>query len=852
MKIRRGYWLVMFLCWIFNSHSFAADVLTFHNDNAQTGLNSQEATLTPRNVNATSFGLIRNLSVDGAVFAQTLFVSNAQVISAGRSLGLHDLIIVATEHDSVYAFDADSGVLYWQSSLLGAGEVPSDGRGCADLPTENGVTSTPVIDRAAGPHGVIYVLAMSKTPNNVSYIERLHALDLATGQNFLAPVTIQASFPGNGPGADGHGNVIFNPAQQRGRAGLLLTNGTIYTEWGSFCDFPPFSGWIIAYNEHTFVQTAVFNANPNGAPISSDLPDGSGSGIWQAGSPPGVDAAGNLYVSTGNGPFDTSLDSKGFPINRDFGDTFLKMTPSLTVTDYFTPSNQFTLALNDGDFNSGGHLILDIADSKKQVHHLAITAGKDNNLYLLNRDNLGKFNSQANNIYQELIGALPGGVWSAPAYFNGSIYYEPQGNSLLQFQFTANATLDPVPASATTSTFPFPGGTPSISSLGNTNGIVWVQENHNGQVVLHAYEAMNLENQLYSSLNVNFGAPTKFAPPTVCNGKVMVGTMNSVGVFGLLPTAPPPLPKIAPTLPNPPDFNGDGKQDFLWRNTSTGQVGVWLMNGSAATAAANIGSPALTWSIINTGDFDGDRKSDILWQLGTTNQYGVWFMNGTQVAAVQNLVLPAYAGQICCVADFDGDGLADLVTFNRSAGELYFWKNTGSLQFVQQTSYAVSAGSGWFPVGAIRLNGSSATPALIWRNANNGEISAWFMNSFVWSSSASFGNPGSNVALRGFGDFTGDGKADLLLFDTSSNVVAYWGSNGAQQPTSVPLARVSGTWMPVGAENLDGGGNAEIIWRQAATGALGVWQVSGSIYSIYIGSLPVGSAWQLQPQGSAR
>ncbi len=241
------------------------------------------------------------------------------------------------------------------------------------------------------------------------------------------------------------------------------------------------------------------------------------------------------------------------------------------------------------------------------------------------------------------------------------------------------------------------------------------------------------------------------------------------------------------TIPNPPDFDGDGKQDLLWRNTSTGQVGVWLMNGSMATAAANIGSPALSWTIINTGDFNGDRKSDILWQLGTTGQYGVWFMNGTQVAGIQNLILPSYAGQIYCVADFDGDGLADLVTFNRSAGVLYFWKNTGSLRFVQQTSYAVSAASGWLPIGAVRLNGPSTSPALIWRNANTGEVSVWFMTSFVWSSSASFGNPGNNVVIRGFGDFTGDGKADLLLFDISSNVVEYWQSNGAQQPTSVRL-----------------------------------------------------------------
>jgi hypothetical protein len=303
------------------------------------------------------------------------------------------------------------------------------------------------------------------------------------------------------------------------------------------------------------------------------------------------------------------------------------------------------------------------------------------------------------------------------------------------------------------------------------------------------------------------------------------------------------------TVPNPPDFDGDGKQDFLWRNTATGQVGIWLMNGSGPKAAANLGSPPLSWVIINTGDFDGKGKSDILWQLVNTTQYGVWYMNGTQIAGIQNFSLPSYAGQICCVADFDSDGLADLVSFNRSAGAIYFWKNSGSLRFVLETSYTVPAASGWLPLGAARLNGASAAPAVVWRNANTGEIAAWFMTSFVWTSVASFGNPGGNVALTGFGDFSGDGREDMLLFNVSNNVVGYWLSNDAQQPTSVPLARVPGTWTPVGAANLNGTSNAEIIWRQTSTGALGAWQVSGSSYSVSIGSLLVGAVWELQPQG---
>ncbi len=315
----------------------------------------------------------------------------------------------------------------------------------------------------------------------------------------------------------------------------------------------------------------------------------------------------------------------------------------------------------------------------------------------------------------------------------------------------------------------------------------------------------------------------------------------------LLVQSTPPQLTIA-TVPNPPDFDGDGKQDLLWRNSSTGQVGLWLMNGPSPKATVVLGSPLLSWKIINTGDFDGDGESDILWQFVNSSQYGVWFMDGTRIAGIQNFSLPSYAGQICCASDFDGDGLTDLVTFNRIAGKIYFWKNYGSLQFVQQTSYAVSSASGWLPVGATELSGPSASMAVIWRNANTGEVAAWFMSGFNWSSAASFGNPGTAVQLCGFGDFSGDGKKDLLLFNTFNNVVGYWRTNGAQVPSSVPLARASGSWVPVGAEDLSGSGNADIIWRQTSTGALGAWEVNGSAISTAIGSLLVGQNWQLQPQ----
>jgi hypothetical protein len=364
---------------------------------------------------------------------------------------------------------------------------------------------------------------------------------------------------------------------------------------------------------------------------------------------------------------------------------------------------------------------------------------------------------------------------------------------------------------------------------------------------------------------INVGRATSGTVSNLAAGQTyyfVVAAYNSAGIQSVssnqvsFTTGPPQIsapgaprgPTVVTTVPNPPDFDGDGQQDLLWRNKFTGQVGIWLMNGDTAKSIATIGSPPLSWVIINTGDFYGDGKSDLLWQLANTNQYGVWRMDGTEVVAIQNFTLPSYAGQICCVADFDRDGSDDIVSFNRSAGSIYFWKNNGSVQFILQTSYAVSVASGWLPIGVANLNGSSASPALIWRNANTGDVAAWFMSSFIWTLTTTFANPGTDVALRGFGDFSGDGKSDVLLFNSSNNVVGHWRLNGAQPPTSISLAQVTGTWVPVGAENMDGSGNSEIIWRQNSTGALGAWQVSGSVFSGYIGSLLVGSAWNLDPQ----
>lgn len=302
------------------------NVLTYHDDNARDDLNDRETVLTHANVNSTDFGKIGFYPVDGKVDAQPLYVSSLSL--AG---GTHNVLYVATEHDSVYAFDADSGTILWQVSLLGSGETPSDPRNCSQVSPEIGVTATPVIDPAAGPHGAIYIVAMSKDANG-NYFQRLHALDLATGAELPgSPVKIQAKYPGTGDNSSG-GYVIFDPAQYKERAGLLLLNGMVYTFWASHCDHRPYTGWVISYNEQTLAQAAVLDVTPNGNEAA----------VWASGAGPAADGSGNIYLLAGNGTFETTLDANGFPVNQDYGNAFLKLSTAgntLAVADYFNMYN---------------------------------------------------------------------------------------------------------------------------------------------------------------------------------------------------------------------------------------------------------------------------------------------------------------------------------------------------------------------------------------------------------------------------------------------------------------------------------------------------------------------------------
>ncbi len=506
------------------------NVLTYHNDLARTGQNLSETILTPANVNSSSFGKLFTVPVDGKVDAQPLYVSALAI--AGAS---HDVVFAATEHDSVYAFDAQTGTVYWHVSLLNPGETPSDDRGCGQVTPEIGITATPVIDRAAGPHGTIHLVAMSKDASG-NYYQRLHALDITTGaEEFGGPIAVQASYPGSGDNSS-NGQVVFDPKQYKSRPGLLLLNGVVYTSWGSHCDIRPYTGWIIGYNSTTLQQTAVFNFAPNGSEAA----------LWNCGGGPAVDAQGNIFVAVANGTFDTTLTAQGFPSGGDYGNAFVKLTPEnggLVTTDYWTMDNSESESSQDIDLGSGGIMLLpDMLDANGAVRHLAVGAGKDSNLWVVDRDNMGKFDSQANaTIYQELAGALPGGIFGNPAYFNGRVYFGAVGDVIRSFQLTS-ARLSASPVSTSANSFPYPGATPSISANGSAGAILWAVEN-NIPAVLHAYDANDLASELYNSNQAasgrdQFGDGNKFITPTIANGKVVVGTTNSVAVFGLLNQTP--------------------------------------------------------------------------------------------------------------------------------------------------------------------------------------------------------------------------------------------------------------------------------------------------------------------------
>ena len=503
------------------------NVLTFHNNNQRLGLNSLETTLTPANVNPATFGKVNFLPTDGQVYAEPLYVSNVFINGT-----FHNVVYVVTEHDSVYAFDADNGTQLWRTPALVANEVPSTDPNCGLVKPEIGITSTPVVDLSAGKSGLIYLVAASQDQNQ-KYHQRLHALDLTTGYESLGgPVEITGQYPGTGEGSQ-DGYVIFDPAQYLQRAALLDLNHKIYIAFSSHCDQDPYTGWIMQYSAWNLQQLSVLDVTPNG----------SEGAIWQSGGGLAADSDGRIYALIGNGTFDTTLDSNGFPINGDYGNTFLKISSDvpMKVIDYFTMFNTLYESEQDLDFGSGGPIVLDIA-SPNPINPpipVAIGAGKDTNIYVVNRYSMGKWNPfNDDGLYQELDGAANYGIFSTPAVFYNMIYFGPESGPISAFPIR-NGYISNHPSSQSATVFGARGTTPSISSNGSSSGIVWANAySKTDYGVLHAYDARDLSQELYNSnlagSRDQYGLATKFITPMIANGRVYVSAQTGVAVFGLL------------------------------------------------------------------------------------------------------------------------------------------------------------------------------------------------------------------------------------------------------------------------------------------------------------------------------
>jgi len=502
-----------------------AQVTTSQYDNARTGATLSETALTPQNVNPKQFGKLGVMKVDGVVFAQPLFVPGVEIPGKGT----HDVLFVATEHDSVYAFDAGrpNDPPLWKTSFLDEKRevttLSSHDVSCPFIEPEVGITTTPVIDLKTG---TLYVLARTMIRHAMAsneYFQHLHALAITTGvEKFGGPKLIVASAPGKGDDSNKDQQIAFNPLRENPRAALLLTNGNLFLTWASSCDRGPYHGWVMAYDPESLAQKAALNVTP----------DGNEGGIWESDTGPAADADGNVFVPTGNGTFNVSTGGK------DYGDSVLKLGlkgSSLAILDYFTPRDQEHMADTDMDLGSAGPVLL--PDQPGPHRHLLLQPSKDKRIFVLDRDALGKFHSNRDAIVQTQ--PVSGGGYGAMAYWNGHAYYVGEDDALRDYAVN-NGELKPTAASS----IKFDGGaTPTVSANGNKDAVVWVASKKSSggrvrQAVLYAFDAANVVQPIYNSATNDAhdgaGMAARFVIPVVVNGRVYLGTRSEVDVYGLL------------------------------------------------------------------------------------------------------------------------------------------------------------------------------------------------------------------------------------------------------------------------------------------------------------------------------
>jgi hypothetical protein len=582
-----GVRAVILSCFLTGLVRAQVDVTTYHNDISRTGANTEETILTPANVNSTQFGKLFTTAVDGDVYAQPLYLAGVSIAGAA-----HNVLYIATEHDSVYAIDADSGAIYWQINLIPAGGRTVNSNtdvqaGCTDLVPEIGITGTPVIDTTTG---TLYVVAKSWVNGGAE--QYLHAIDVATSaEKFGGPVKIAASVPG--AGYDAVGNVVsFSPLFENQRTALLLENGHVVMGWSSHCDVDPYHGWVMSYSASSLAQEAVFNDSPNGKR----------NGIWMSGGGFAADASGNIYLPTGNGTWNGT---------SDLGDSIVKLGPPsggvFPLADYFTPYNQANLASNDIDVAAGGLVLLPALSSGQQ---LLAQQGKQGTIYLLDRNDMGKYcvnqSPACKNSDPQIVQEIPGassGIWGSPAFWNNNLYWTGANDHIKAYAFNANGSglISKAPTSESARTFAFSAPIPSVSSNGNTNGILWALDGSaddstcdgggSNCLGLYAYDATNLANVLYSSTQAannrdSPGNAVKFETPIIANGKVYVGTQHGVSAYGELGVT-------VPAVFNPAPGSYVGAQTVTLSDSTPGAVIYYTTNGTAPTTSSAVYSAPL-------------------------------------------------------------------------------------------------------------------------------------------------------------------------------------------------------------------------------------------------------------------
>lgn len=661
-------------------------VLTQHNDNARTGQNLNETLLNTSNVSVGEFGKLFSVQVDGQVYAQPLYVPNVTINGT-----THNVLIVATENDSVYAFDADSNlganaVPLWQASLVdNAHGVPAGvtetavsetaGLGCTDLQPQIGVTSTPVIDATTNDATTNTIYVEAESTDGTNFFHRLHALDLFTGnEKGSGPVVITATVSGTGDGSDGNGNLTFNPLYQLDRDGLLLQNGTVFLAFGSLCDDAPFHGWLFAYDAASLSQTSVYVTTPNG---------GLG-GFWMGGSGISADSSGNIYIASGNGDFDLVNGTA-----TETGDTIMKFgtaNQTLTLLDSFTPQDQLTLDNNDRDLGSGGVLLL--PSQPDPYPDILIQAGKEGRMYVVNRDMMTSDDSHYCSdcssdpeILEESASGAIGGVFGMPAYWNNNIYFWGAGDVLTSIPIT-NGLPDFTNESTSSVSFSWPGATPSVSANGNAAGtaILWAVDSSQygapgpgpGPAVLHAFDATNVSAELWNSTQAannadQAGNAVKFTTPTIADGKVYLGGSTEVDVYGLFNGVTPPSITTQPSdetvtvgqmatfavvasgsslmyqwqenginIPNANSASYTTPATALTDNNSTFDVivsnSITGVTSSVATLAVNPATaPTITTQPVNQAVAVGQTATFSVVASGSTPLYYQWQENGNDI-----------------------------------------------------------------------------------------------------------------------------------------------------------------------------------------------------------------------------